>query len=79
MIPTLLVVGAIAGMLPKGWLVLPLAALGWPLVLWLTGVNESAAGFAFASALGVANTAAGFALGLWFKFLANRTTDRLAR
>ena len=58
MIPTLLVLGLLVGR----WSVVPLAAVGWALLLMVEGVG-SGAGFAVsAGALGAANTFVGVAV-----------------
>lgn len=59
MIPTLLVLGFVAGLVPRGWIAVPAAAVGWPLLL-MAAESESGAGFALAAAaLATANTAVG--------------------
>jgi hypothetical protein len=55
MIPTLLVVGFLAGR----WYVIPLAAVVWPLVLVLLGIESDAADLFVAAGLAAANTAVG--------------------
>jgi len=63
-IPTLIMVGFIAGMVPKGWLAIPVAAIAWPVLLIATDVGSGldlALGGGF---LAAANTAVGVAIGL---------------
>ncbi len=55
MIPILLLVGVLAGR----WYVIPVAALVWPLVLVLAGIESNAADLFVAAGLAAANTAVG--------------------
>lgn len=59
MIPTLLALGFVAGLFGRrGWWFVLVAVVGWPVLLWVTGVDdfELVSAFAFAwvnTALGV--------------------------
>ena len=59
MIPTLLLVGLVAGLLPRPWLCVAIAAIAWPLVLLGTSVVSGPASIPVAAALAAANTVAG--------------------
>jgi hypothetical protein len=60
MIPTLLVIGLVLG---RWWrLVLPVATIGWPMLLVLDGVGTGVAFWVSAGAFALANTIAGVAV-----------------
>ena len=63
MVPTLLAVGFVAGLFPRGWFFIPVAAVGWPIALILTDV-DSGVGFSMTAALvGAMNATVGVAEG----------------
>jgi len=68
-IPTLLLPGLIAGFLPKGWIFVIVAALGWPILLVATGVDSGWAFFLDAGALAAANAAVAWSVGLAIRFV----------
>ncbi|MFA7249067.1 MAG: hypothetical protein WC273_05480 [Dehalococcoidia bacterium] len=72
MIPTLLLVGFIAGLLPKGWIAAGLAAAGWPIILVALDVGSGPAFVLAAGALGAANTALGLLVGAGARQLLRR-------
>ena len=77
MIPTLLLVGFIAGFLPRGWLALPAALIGWPTLLVTTGIDS---GFAFVVAAGLvggANAAVGLLAGLGVQAITRRHPSKI--
>ena len=64
MIPTLILLGAIAGLLPRAWWFVAVAAVGWPALLVLTGATTNdplGSAVLLAAAVGAANTAVGVA------------------
>jgi hypothetical protein len=63
MIPTLLVLGFLAGLLPRGWLFVGVAAFGWPLLLVGTGVDGGMVFALRAGVLGAANALVGVSIG----------------
>ncbi len=72
MIPTLLVFGAVAGLFRRGWLFVPVAAVGWPTILILGDVDSGVSFFIGAAVVGALNAAAGVAVGAgtfgsWFE------------
>ena len=69
MIPTLLVLGAIAGLFRRGWLVIPVAAVGWPIILILGDVDSGVSFFLGAAVVGALNTTAGGAVGAAVRFV----------
>jgi hypothetical protein len=74
MIPTLLLVGLLAGR----WYVVALAAVAWPLLLTLLGVADLAVGdWLVAAALAAANTAVGVAVHRSISLFLRRGLSRL--
>ena len=75
-IPTLLVVGAVAGLFRRGWLFVPVAAVGWPTILILGDVDSGVSFFIGAAAVGALNAAAGVAVGAGIRFVVRRLGRR---
>jgi hypothetical protein len=63
-IPTLLLLGFVAGLLPRGWCFVPAATVGWPVLGLLTGVDSGIVFILGAAALGAVNAALGVLVGL---------------
>ncbi len=72
MIPTLLILGFVAGFVPSGWLVVVVAAIGWPLLLVATDTDSGLAFALAASALGAANAGVGMLAGASVRWLVVR-------
>ncbi len=79
MIPTLIILGVMAGMVPRGWVAIPILVIGWPLLVMLIGADDSGAGLVMAAAVTAVNVTAGFTAGLLLlRPVATRLVDRLA-
>ena len=72
MIPVLLLLGFVAGLLPRGWGAVIVAAIGWPLLLVALGVDSGWGFVGGASALATANTALGVLVGVGVRALLTR-------
>jgi hypothetical protein len=55
----LLVFGLVAGLFPRGWLFILVAAIGWPLLLLASEIDSGLDFVVAASVLGAANAAVG--------------------
>lgn len=63
MVPTLILVGFFAGLMPRGWLAIPIAAVGWSALLLAGGVESGLTFALFAVLVGGLNTAVGVSVG----------------
>ena len=72
MIPILLAVGFVAGLFQRGWLFIPVAAVGWPIALILTDVDSGVGFFLAAALVGALNATVGVAVGAGIRSLIGR-------
>lgn len=79
MIPTLLIVGFVAGLLGRrGFWAAPIAAVSWATLLVATDVDGGVVFWIAAAALGAVNAAAGVAVGYSLHRILDRGTRRRA-
>jgi hypothetical protein len=71
-IPTVLFLGCVAGLLPRGWIFIPMAAIGWPVLLLVTGVDTGLSALLAGSLLAIVNACLGVLVGAGARFLAGR-------
>ncbi len=65
----MLAIGFVAGLFPRGWFFIPVAAVGWPIALILTDVNSGVGFFLTAALVGTMNATVGVAVGAGISLL----------
>lgn len=63
MIPPLLALGVVAGFFPRGWLVIVVVSIVWPMLLLIAGTDPSFSLVVGGSLLAAVNVIVGFVVG----------------